>query len=96
MELKKDRIRKTINDLRRFWIFESDSDKIKLEKFKEVNKMMKAHYKWTRQEKEVSEPEENQMKPMAGMKYNCGISYLASNFKIARSEFILKKIIKNY
>ena len=37
MELKKDRIRKTINDLRRFWIFESDSDKIKLEKFKEVN-----------------------------------------------------------
>ena len=48
MEMKKNRIRETIAELRRLWIFESEKTEVKLEKFREVNKMMLDYYKKTK------------------------------------------------
>ncbi len=44
MELKIKRIRTTIDDLRKFWIFDNDFDKVKIPKFKQVVKIMERFY----------------------------------------------------
>lgn len=93
MELKKNRIRETIDELRRLWIFESEDDQVKLEKFKQVNKMMLNYYKKTIGKQKG----EDIIKPAASpiLAYNCGVSDLASYFQIPRDEFELKKGNKN-
>ena len=82
MDIKKDRIRETISELRRLWIFQSESDEVKLEKFKLVNKMMLDYYKKTKGKQRG----EDIIKPAASpiLAYNCGVSDLASYFQIPR------------
>ena len=89
MEIKKNRIRETISELRRLWIFQSESDEVKLEKFKLVNKMMLDYYKKTK----GKQTGEDIIKPATSpvLAYNCGVSDLASYFKIPRDQFELRK-----
>ena len=89
MDLKKNRIRETVAELRRLWIFESESEEVKLAKFKQVNKMMLDYYKKTK----GKQTGEDIIKPAASpvLAYNCGVSDLASYFKIPRDQFDLKK-----
>lgn len=90
MELKKNRVRETIAELRRLWIFESESDEVKLEKFKLVNKMMLDYYKKTKGKQTGDDIIVPAGSPV--LAYNCGVSDLASYFKIPRDQFELKKV----
>ena len=58
MESKILRIRTTVNDLRNVWMFDNDTAKVRLAKFKEVKILMQDFYELTRPEKEVTEEDE--------------------------------------